>query len=282
MITVITVKLRALDPVILPEFSGTTAVSVLLRLLATVDPHAAVQAHQDGTPRSYSVTPLLTGSGRPAPQLVNPGAQLQLRVAIADDRLAQTLAEALLTGEALQITLGRARLYTEAIDSKITFHHDLPATPFTGAKVRFHTPVRFSVASTRKRRNPKFRLFPIPEHVFHSLADHWNLYAPTTLKTPEWLPQLVRDYIVETGYRLRRVKLRGTEGRVFVGSTGWVNYRPVEPVDDGGWLTRLLAYGQLFNVGTGHSIGLGMMTWEKLEPKQRGPGATEPLADGED
>ncbi len=280
MIAVFEIKLRTLDPLTLPQFSGTIAKSLFLRLVAATDPRAAIKAHEGASPRPYSVTPLLH-HGRPAPQLLPPGAQLGLRVAVADDELAQTLVESLVTGEAQRLHLGRARLYTEAIGARLVRHSDLPAGTFTGARVEFHTPVRFSVASTARRRKPKFRLFPTPEHLFHSLSDHWNLYAPEGLKAPTWLPALVRDYIVETGYRLRRTALKATQGRVLVGSTGWVNYRPVEPVDDKGWLNRLLAYGELFNAGTGRSLGLGMMTWIPLEPREKQRNSGEEGEDGD-
>jgi len=260
MITVFTIRLYAEEPVTLPEFSGTVAKSVFLKLVAAADAQAALRAHQGAKPRPYSVTPLLL-NGAPAPRLTPPGATLELRVAIADDALAEKLLHAIVAGHAYTLQLGAARLRTASIDSAMLSHSDLPAGRFQGAHVEYITPVRFSVAPTGKRHRPKFRLFPTPERLFNSLYKHWNLYAPPGMQAPDWIPQLVQDYVAESGYHIRRTALRGTGGRVFVGTTGWVNYIPVEDFDDHGWLTRLLAYGQLFNAGTGRSIGLGVMRY---------------------
>lgn len=257
-------KLRAVDPVDLPSFSGTVASSLFLRLIAAADPGLASRIHRGAVAREYAVTPFLVrGSyfrGR-----VNAGGEFEFRASMVSDRLTRTVVDSVASGEGGKLELGGSRVYLEEIEAVVRDYGDLGGGCFPAVKVRFLTPVRFSVASTVKRQRPKFRLFPTPEHVFHSLMDHWNMFAPEGLKAPDEVRDFVQNYVVETAYKIRKKVLEGTGGRVFVGTVGWVVFSVMaEEEEPCSWLARLLEYGRFFNVGTGRSIGLGVMDYQPL------------------
>ncbi|RLG43190.1 MAG: hypothetical protein DRN81_07055, partial [Thermoproteota archaeon] len=122
-------------------------------------------------------------------------------------------------------------------------------------KIVFKTPVRFSVPSLR-RRCPKFSLFPEPERVFPNILRHWNRFFEPRFSV-DGVVEFVRDFVFVSDYRLRPVVVEMTHGRKVVGSVGYVMYRFLDR-SNLDVLLALLRYGELFNVGTGRSMGLGV------------------------
>ena len=160
------------------------------------------------------------------------------------------------------IQLGGTVLTVESVDVAIMKFDEIIGEAGEAVRLDFHTPVRFSVAGSKKRRKPKFRLFPIPEHVFHSLMDHWNTYAGAENRIRKGFAEWVINEAVEVDYRLRPITLHATRSRIFRGSVGYIIYRFHDPkyLDTA---AKLLQYGTYMNVGTGRSIGLGVMTYRK-------------------
>ena len=215
------------------------------------------------SPKAYAVTPF-SSQGSFNPRYIPPGRVFSFRASIVEDSIARIFLKSLVRGEGEKVTLGKTRLVLESVEARAVLHGDLESRGYKAYVIHFLTPVRFSVASTVKRRKPKFRLFPIPEHIFHSLSDHWNAFAPNSLKTPKDFPEWVQNYVAEVDFKLKPVTLKGTANRVFKGSVGKLTLASVEDNRYSGWLTRLLEYGRYLNVGTGRSIGLGVIDYKPL------------------
>lgn len=244
----------------MPEFSGTIAASIFLEILSKKAPEAAKKLHETPKPKPYAVTPLKLG-GKYNPRLAKPGSRLTFRAAVAGET-AKLFIEGLIAEPFPVKRLGGARVTIESIDVNVIRFGEVTGEGGEALRLDFHTPVRFSVAGTKRRRKPKFRLFPIPEHVFHSLMDHWNAYAGVENRIRRSFAEWVINEAVEVDYRLRPVTLHATRGRIFRGSVGYIIYRFNDPkyLDTA---AKLLQYGTYMNVGTGRSIGLGVMTYRK-------------------
>ncbi len=258
-LAVFTLSFTTQSKLSLPEFSGTLALSLFLDIVAKADPSLARSLHESRRRKPYAVTPFEWKGRFYGFTEVPPGERVRIRASIVGD-LARKFMEGLVDTPPFVVRLGDATLELDSVEARVHMMEEVSGVVAEAVRVDFLTPVRFSVAGTVKRKRPKFRLFPTPEHLFHSLADHWNEFAPARLRVPARLAEWVVNHAVEVDYRLRPVTLRGTKGRVFRGSVGYVIYR----FDDASflpWAAKLLEYGTMVNVGTGRSTGLGVMSY---------------------
>ena len=263
MTSIATFKLTFLtkNPLILPQFSGTIALSVFLEVLSRADPELARELHEYRGRKPYAVSPFNWRDKFYGFRLVPSGEEVWFRAAVIGD-VTRKFLSGLIDSLPTDFRLGNTELELQDVQVDVKSMEEVSGFKAEAVRVDFLTPVRFSVAGTKKRRTPKFRLFPTPEHVFHSLADHWNEHAPRGLKVPHRFPEWVINYAVEVDYRLKPITLEGTGNRVFRGSVGYVIYR-FNDLSMSAWATRLLEYGQLVNVGTGRSTGLGVMKYRE-------------------
>ena len=77
----------------------------------------------------------------------------------------------------------------------------------------------------------------------------------------EELEKYVIDFVYVTDYSLKPVTMKTTHGRLIRGSVGYVIYRLAEK-SQAEILLALLKYGEMFNIGTGRSVGIGVNTVE--------------------
>ena len=267
-----------LRDILLPRFTGGIALSSLLSLLSQADSSLAKRLHSSKEMKPYSCTPIYP-HGR-IPSLPSKGSITHLRkgmryclrfTLITDiiiEKFLQAI-NAISQDQTWDLRLMDVRCPILEAKAQVTTYREIrPSMRDDYVKVRFLTPTRFAVRSTMRRPKPKFRLFPVPENLFHSLAHHWNSFAPKSLKIDEnQLYEYVLNLVAEDDYNIRRESVEIGKGRKAVGFTGYCVYhfqRPDHPAFEA--CMKLLAYGELVNVGNAKSMGLGVM---KVEPFMR-------------
>ncbi len=261
--------------ILMPRFTGNIVLSSLLVLISKVDAKLAKRLHASKEVKPYSCTPIYPKSGEfrlPPKRSVTHlrrSKVYQVRMALITDTLIEKFMKAI-TNEAskewalkfmgVRCPIINVSAHIRAFDEiKPKFLSEL-------VKVRFLTPTRFAVKSTVRRPRPKFRLFPIPENLFHSLVHHWNYFAPENLKINEsQLYEYVLNYVVEDDYKIHRESVEIGKGRKAIGFIGYCTYR-FDMLEHPMFKTcmKLLSYGELINVGNAKSMGLGVIRVEKF------------------
>lgn len=133
-------------------------------------------------------------------------------------------------------------------------------------RVEFKTPVLISFPKSwikLERKIPaRHSLFPIPSFIIHSLAEHWNTYAPEQLKIPN--TSKIRVYsnysLVEQDYNVKPVTTVYDGKRRPRGFIGWTLYRHRKlnrSLDES--LLKLLDYANYVGIGRSRSIGFGVV-----------------------
>mgnify|MGYP000430341397 CR=1 FL=1 len=130
-------------------------------------------------------------------------------------------------------------------------------------KVELITPALLQLPRPRKlREKTKLRhvLFPIPSLVMHSLAKHWNLFAPETEKIADIkkLAKLSNYILVEVNYKLQPTTVIYDEKRRPRGITGWILYE-VNSIskERSRKILKLLNYANYVGIGRSRTIGFG-------------------------
>jgi len=265
------------NDIILPGFSGPIASSIFLELINRIDPELSVKLHETKKPKPYSCTPLfhIPLSKYKASKIKNfiripRGSKIWFRVSLAGEEYAIKVLKSLISCSNFSFEIFNSNL--ELIDleyKQYNFKSLLEESmreienkwrKSLSVKISFYTPTRFAVASTGRRKEPKFSLFPEPERVFPNIARHWNSFMEWKIPLEE-LEKYVIDFVYVTDYSLKPVTMKTTHGRLIRGSVGYVIYRLAEK-SQAEILLALLKYGEMFNIGTGRSVGIGVNTVE--------------------
>ena len=263
--------------ILLPRFTGSITLSCILNIISTIDKEYAEKLHESKQLKPYSCTPIYP---LPNPEKLLPppnhitylklNKKYAMRITIISDNLMTKFLLGLndLAIEALYFKLMEVPCLINDISVRAyTFNSLEPKVKSDMIKVRFLTPTRFAVRGTVKRKRPKFRLFPVPENLFHSLVHHWNYFAPPESRIPEtkFLDYVV-NFVYEDDYKIKRETVEIGKGRKAVGFIGYCVYRFYKTKSK--WFEialRLLTYGELINVGNAKSMGLGVIKVEEFQ-----------------
>jgi len=262
------------NDVILPGFSGPIASSIFLELINRVDPKLSTKLHETKKPKPYSCTPLFRAplSKYRASKCKNfikipAGARIWFRVALVGGKYVAKVLKSLVSNADFSFKVFNSKFefmgleFTQYdFESLIKESKQLLEQLWKkglSVKISFYTPTRFAVASiTGRRKEPKFSLFPEPERVFPNIARHWNSFMKWKIPLKE-LEKYVIDFVYVTDYSLKPITMKTTHGRVIRGSVGYIIYNITEK-SQAEILLTLLKYGELFNIGTGRSMGIGV------------------------
>lgn len=253
MTYVVRVRLTPAEPLVLVNFTGTVVESLVVRALGDPSLH-------DVRPKPFSVTPFFL-NGRPVVDkaAVPPGAPLEFRAGFADEKLAFRFVSSL-RGE---VELFGRRAAVAELEFKDAFIDPLPAAQCF--KAEFLTPTRFATPPLYKRRRAVFDFLPRPLTVFKSAVRHGRSLGLLRLGAPflKW----VYTYVALTdfgcfGKCVHTVRL--PNGGVARGFAGWALYRAFgkRRLAD---MWRVLRLMEVFNVGTGRGMGLGVVRITPLD-----------------
>jgi len=266
-----------LRDIVMPRFTGVISLSSLLALFSRVDWSLAKVLHESKVIKPYSCTPIYPEGGSPSLSSrgsithLKRGYRYHIRFTLITNNVAKMFLRAITkvsesSNGSWDLSFMDVRCPIMEISVQVLTYKDItPSVEDEYVKVRFLTPTRFSVRSTVRRPKPKFRLFPVPENLFHSLVHHWNTFAPDNCKiNEEVLYEYVLNYVTEVDYRIARESVEIGKGRKAIGFTGYCAYH-FQLCDDPMFKAcmKLLSYGELVNVGNAKSMGLGVI---KVEP----------------
>ncbi|MFN3804486.1 MAG: CRISPR-associated endoribonuclease Cas6 [Pyrobaculum sp.] len=261
MVALVRVAYRVGEAVVFTGFSGTIVESLVVKILGP-DLHNASLKPVSITPFFYNGRPVV---GRAA---IPPGGRLEFRVGVAYP----SLAERFLKGVADVELFGR-RLLLEEVEFREVFDGPMPDSRCF--KVEFLTPVRFAVRPYMRRRRALFDFFPRPFTLFKSAVAHGRGLGLLRLGAPflRW----VYTYVALTDFgcgscrcvnnvcRYRCVRTVGLpNGGVARGFVGWALYRAFGRRRLGD-MWKVLRLMEVFNVGTGRGMGLGVVRVTPLD-----------------
>jgi len=277
-ITALELTFTPTKDILLPRFTGGIALSCFLNIISTVDEKYAQKLHESKEIKPYSCTPFYP---TPKPEKLLPpqghitylkeGQKYSTRITIISDELMTKFLlgiNQITLQEPFTFILMNTPCIINDLAAKVyTFDTLQPKIKTDIVKIRFLTPTRFAVRGTIKRKRPKFRLFPVPENLFHSLIHHWNHFTPPELRIPETkFMDYVINFVYEDDYKIRRESVEIGKDRKAVGFTGYCVYRFHETKNK--WYEtalKLLTYGELVNVGNAKSMGLGVIKIEEFQ-----------------
>ncbi len=246
-----------------PPSLGRAAHAVLLQCLKDEDTALAEQAHEGNGPRPFTVSSLL-GPRRG-------GLTIEHSYTLRFTALTEPVAAALYhSTESGRLRMGEKLRMDEAllvIEDSICNRADHPwagstnyqslSAPWLLARKSPSRRVRLRFASPTTFRSGGMNLpFPLPELVFGSLLERWNMFAPIEL--PAEARRFAAECIAVSRYELcsRSVRLKGRGLRM--GAVGWVEYIALNP--DRYWLSLvalLSEYALYAGAGSGTPMGLG-------------------------
>ena len=276
-ITTLELTFTPAKDILLPRFTGGIALSCFLNIISTIDEKYAKKLHESKEIKPYSCTPFYP-TLKPEKLLSPPkcithlkiGRKYSARITIISDELMTKFLLGLnkMTLEEPVFSLMNTPCIINDLSAKVfTFNTLQPKIKSDIIKVKFLTPTRFAVRGTIKRKRPKFRLFPVPENLFHSLVHHWNTFASSESKIPEvkFMDYIV-NFVYEDDYKIKRESVEIGKDRKAVGFIGYCVYRFYETKSK--WFEialKLLTYGELVNVGNAKSMGLGVIKVEEFQ-----------------
>lgn len=195
--------------------------SFALELISRSDPQWADTLLADQSPKPFSVAgPLLSADGGLATALYK-GRVYCLVMSALDERTAVSVKQALANGIAMpEIHLDSHILKVVSVNFQESNYHDLfngyfPDGPFSRQiELAFQTPTSF-------RSGKKAVPLPLPELVFGSLLEKWNLFSPYTLS--QHTKDFARENVAVSYYDLRAWNLYVAGGKhpAFAGRCGF-------------------------------------------------------------
>lgn len=134
--------------------------------------------------------------------------------------------------------------------------------------IRIITPTLLQLPSPWKLKKPRHFLFPLPSLVIKSLADHWNLFAPLSLKVLNMPSMLWRtNYLIaEVDHNIKPITVIYDEDKEIRGFVGSVIYelRAKRNTSIYKYTQRLFDYANYFGIGRSRAIGFGVCKVSKV------------------
>lgn len=247
----------------LTSLNGAQFQGMFLNLIQRIDPALAKELHDENALRRYSLALLSPRLGEVREAGLT---SVKLRVACLDDRIYPALLKLALSQEKAVLRLNKtefqiSRLVTApdgpdswsgfaSIDQLETVEVGPGGLPKT-CTLQFVTPTFFRQGN---RDDP----MPMPEYVFGSLADRWQVVAPSPDYDSKAFRQLIRDNVTVSHFRGETVSADIGDKMRRTGFVGEVTYRP----HDGMVLAycNILSRAAFFTgVGAKTSRGMGLV-----------------------
>jgi len=243
--------------------------AAFLSWMRAADPALAVELHQDGQARPFTVAIL--------PNADVSSRDLLLRCTFLDDRLhAAFLTRLNVNGSSPIVRLGDASYSIDAapigagVDgwTRRSTWQEVAATATSCHEVdiEFYTPTCFSRddGSPRKR----LELFPQPEWVWRSWAAKWGRFGPASLPV-ESAAEQARRWVLVSGYTLQTATLNygRFKQKGFRGVIGY-ELQPGTPEAAARLLNALADFA--FYGGTGYKTAMGLGQTRRLQSGLRG------------
>ncbi len=268
------VHLTPLQDIVLTNFTGTIALSMFLKMLDRVEPGLSDKFHSAKGMKPYSVTPFflreqpVTGV---KPVIVRAGSSIWFRVSIIGDlgyKLLPVLTE--LMGSELELFQIRAKAVISNIEVQVRSAETLLTDGSTVFRIRYLTPTRFAIRKPRRTSRARYSFCPEAWRLVKSALRHWREFVDIHIsdKIILWTYQnvIMMDFGPPSNFKSNVITVKLPRGGIVRGYVGFALYKCL-----GRRKLRefwaLLRYSELMNVGTGKSMGLGVIQIEELPPK---------------
>ncbi len=247
------IDLVALDSLGKVRFLGRPLHAFALDLIARGDPTLAKELHGEKQLKPFTVAgPLLSPEGPPCSHVVS-GRRYTVIINGLEDRTASALRQGLESGLP-EVALGDAVFKAVEIRWEEAGYDNLFDRYFPQGSVERRVELLFQTPTAFKSGNKVVPL-PLPELVFGSLLDRWNLYSPFTLTQD--LKEFAREQVAVSYYDLKAWNLDVAGGRhaSFVGRCGFYILKH-DPYWSRG-INLLADYAKFASVGIKTSMGMG-------------------------
>ena len=274
------IYLTPLHDIVLTNFTGTIVLSMFLRLLDRIEPGLADKFHSARGLKPYSVTPFFIKNSPVTgikPVFAHAGESMWFRVSVIGDlghRLLPVLTE--LMGTQVELFQIRAKTVVSNIEVQVRSIETLFSEGSTIFRIRYLTPTRFAIRKPRRARRTRYSFCPEAWRIVKSTLKHWRTFTEIHIsdKIVLWTYQnvVMMDFGPPPSFKSNVVTVKLPRGGVVRGYVGFALYRCLSRrrLRE---LWALLRYAELMNVGTGKSMGLGVIQLEELQPRGKTTGA---------
>ena len=260
----------------LPRWWGRAIQALFLSQVRSLDAELAVELHEPGQARPYTVSGLIGYRGI---ESLSDGSSLSFRVTALREDVRMVLiqlseagggfsAGARLTLDYLPFEILPCE--TGAAPTEERSYADLIAARMSQAA---RAQIDFRLRSpTLFKSEGKTQPLPLPVLVFRSLLERWNTFSP--LAFPEDTLRFAEECVAVSGFSLRTFPAELGENALRIGAVGKVRYRALNP--DRYWISilqSLARFSAFSGIGAGTAYGLGQAgpILPRLGPKpQRG------------
>ncbi len=278
MLRSILVSLTAESPSLILGPLGRPVQAWFLGLLARSDASLASRLHDAQGPKPYTVSTLLDDRALPlsAGRLLESGQTCFLRLTSLNEELSEVFEKKIIHHPPTQLALYKMNFRVNGVLAKQIEHEWAGEASFTEiaqdnisaetgniVRMEFASPTAFRIKGVDV-------IIPSPSHIFRSLWEKWNAFAPEAMKVHELWPQFANDCIVVnqlTSLNTANWELsEGARGAV-TGFTGIIGYKllprnKVEPAwreywDGASVVLKSLADFAIYS-GVGHHVTIGM------------------------
>ncbi|BDR91300.1 hypothetical protein Vsou_03930 [Vulcanisaeta souniana JCM 11219] len=262
LIFVFNFGVRSSSPIVLSGFTGSVTMSILLNVLNTIEPGLGDEVHARRGPKPVSVTPFMRG-GRVlfrGVYVAPPGEELRFRVTVVGESLGLKLLNGF--DGVRSVGIGGVDASLELLGVEVLRVDDLWRVGGDRFRIEFLSPVRFAKRSTMgRRRRVRFDFCPSIVNILFTTINHYSSIVGLGNELKSW-PYLLRwayNYVYMRDMR-GRVMATKHAGRPELGFLGSVAFEIVSKRQSRiQQLWHLLNYAELINVGTGKSMGFGVI-----------------------
>lgn len=252
----------------LPANLGRASHALFLRLLTAADPDLTARLHDADGPRPFTCSNLWGARSAGGQIAVSPEKTYSLRYTTLTGELSQTWRDQVLPALPEQVDLDGEpfQVISTTVDPEAhpwagASSYEKLAAPYLLAQAPLPRQWRLRFASPTAFRSKGMTVpMLLPDLVFGSLVDRWNLWSPVAI-SPE-----VRGFAAERvavgGFRLETRALPFKGGSLQIGALGHCRY--VMLGDDRYWraaISALAAYAFYAGVGYQTTKGMGQVRW---------------------
>lgn len=263
----------------LPAWWGAAAHALLLSAVRQVNPGLAARLHDEQGPRPFTTSTLM---GVGVHRTLDPACLYTLRFTALQAEVASALLEASSVGgplapgarlelDYLPFTVERVLLTPaehpwagESSYQRLMSAHLVQPAPPRRLHLRLASPTGFRSA---EKQQP----FPLPELVFGSLLERWNIFSPMAF--PAEVRRFAAECLGVSAFNLRTRSAQLKDGGLRIGCVGEVTFTALHY--DRYWMSllhTLAAYAFFSGVGASTPLGFGQASVAAEVQPGHGPG----------
>ncbi|MHA1875177.1 MAG: CRISPR system precrRNA processing endoribonuclease RAMP protein Cas6 [Promethearchaeota archaeon] len=262
----ITFMLQNKEKALLPAYTGHIIRGTILAKIREQDEKLSEELHKSNKIRPYSLSPLLPYKSskfhrsRRGEITLPKNSTTIFQMGILNQQLAKVIIKIMLEQQNNCVSLINNNFSIEKIEVvtktaiDLLKNDNLPTDKF---RIIFHTPTYFNIS-----KQPFPLRFPDPRYLFMNLASIWNAFNSKAQINKEEFFNWLENNLSVSGFDLKTRTVYISKSTPKIGFQGWAHYRLSKDEAYNNWISALVLYGEISNVGGERTAGFGCIEYE--------------------